>query len=60
MAGMYQAATSTLLTTFQVAQMGFDEVKETLAAVMDITPLDSKKAKDVPFLDQFYNCKNLR
>ena len=37
--------------------MGFDKVKETLAAVMDITPLDSKKAKDVEFLDQFYNCK---
>ena len=57
MAAMFKAATDTVLTKFQVVQMGFDQVKEYLAGEMNILPLDAKKIKDVEFLEQYHQSK---
>ena len=59
MAAMFKAATDTVLTRFQVAQMSFDEVKDYMAKELDIESVDAKKMVDFEFLGLYYDCKYL-
>ena len=55
MAAVYQAAVDTILTSFQIKSLTFDELKATLLSTMDRT---EKFSSDFELLENYYSCKN--
>ena len=54
MAAVYQAAVDTILTSFQIKSLTFDELKLTLLSTMDRT---EKFSSDFELLENYYSCK---
>ena len=54
MAAVYQAAVDTILTSFQIKSLTFDELKATLLSTMDRT---EKFSSDFELLENYYSCK---
>ena len=54
LATIYQAAVQSVLTVSAIKQMGFDDVKRTLGAEMNIDPISTQKMKDKDLLELYY------
>ena len=54
MAAVYQAAVDTILTSFQIKSLTFDELKVTLLSTMDRS---EKFSSDFELLENYYSCK---
>ena len=54
LATIYQAAVQTVLTVSAIKQMGFDDVKRTIGAEMNIDPISTQKMKDKDLLELYH------
>ena len=59
MAGLYQAASQTILTVSQLKQMSFLDVKAQVGERLGYDLAASKKQKDVEIINEFHRCKFL-
>ena len=57
MASLYQAAQQTVLTTSQIKQMSYDDVKAKLGESLGLDSVNVKKENDVDLIESFYSCK---
>ena len=57
MASLYQAAQQTVLTTSQIKQMSYDDVKAKLGESLGLDSVNVKKENDVDLIENFYTCR---